>query len=178
MSKIFKPNIILVGFMASGKSAVAKRLAAKLKMPLLDTDALIENEERIKIKDIFRIRGEPYFRKLERKIVKRISRLMGMVVATGGGIVLDAENRRALRRCGTAFYLKVNPDAALKRIKRVRNNERPLLKSKRDLKGEMKRLLKLREPYYYACAHYVVDTSKMTVGEVVKKIVNIRNRSI
>lgn len=175
MSRISKTNIILIGFMASGKSVVAKKLAKKLKMPMLDTDTLIENKEGTKIKDIFRIHGEPYFRNLEKKMVKRISRLKGMIVSTGGGIVLNAENRRALRKCGAVFYLKTSPNVILKRIKKIRGNERPLLMGKVDLRDETKRLLKLREPYYCACAHCVIDTSSMTVGEVVKKIIKLLN---
>jgi len=173
MSEIFKVNVILIGFMASGKSVVAKRLAQRLKMPIADVDVLIENEQGMKIKDIFKIYGEPYFRKLEKEMANKISRIKGVVVSTGGGIVLNAENRRILRKCGIVFYLKASPDVILKRIKSAKNNERPLLKGKMGLKGEIKKLLKMRAPYYNACAHYVIDTSEMTIEEVVKKIISI-----
>jgi len=159
--------------MASGKSVVAKKLARRLKIPVTDTDTLIENEQVKKIKDIFKLQGEPYFRKLEKDVARKVSGIKGAVVSTGGGIVLDAENRRILRKCGTVFYLKTNPETILKRVKRTKVSERPLLMSKSNLKDEIKRLLKIREKYYRACAHYVVDTSKMTVLEVVKKITNI-----
>lgn len=169
MSKISK-NIILIGFMASGKSAVAEGIAKRLKMPFADTDTLIENEQGMKIKDIFKQYGEPYFRKLESEMARKISCLKGTVISTGGGIVLNADNRRILRRCGTVFYLKTNPDVILDRIKNAGNNERPLLTGKSNLKEEIKRLLEFREPYYQNCAHYIIDTSKMTIKEVVKEI--------
>lgn len=168
-----KNNIILIGFMASGKSVVAKKLAKKLKMSMTDTDMLIENEEGIKIKEIFKIHGEAYFRKLEKEIVRKISCLRGVIISTGGGVVLNAENRRILRKSGIVFYLKVNPEAVLKRIKRAVNNERPLLANKSNLKYEIKKLLKQRMPYYNSCTHYVVDTSKMTSGQVIDKITRI-----
>jgi shikimate kinase len=168
-----KNSIILIGFMAGGKSVAAKKLAKKLKMPMLDTDTLIENREGIKIKDIFRIHGEPYFRNLEKETVKRIFRLKDMIVSTGGGIILNAGNRRILRKCGTVFYLKTSSDVILRRIKKTKDNKRPLLADKTDLKSEIKRLLKFREPYYCACAHHVIDTSDMTEKEVVGKIAGI-----
>ena len=176
MSKISKGNIILIGFMASGKSVVARKLATKLKMPLTDTDTLIENEKGMKIRNIFKVHGEPYFRKLEKEIVKKISGLKGVIISTGGGIVLNAENCRILRKCGTVFYLKANANAILNRIKKIGANERPLLMGKPNLKDKIKRLLKLRTPYYQGCAHYVIDTSKITVQEVVQKIVSLITR--
>jgi len=179
MSRISKTKIILIGFMASGKSVVAKKLAKKLKMPVIDTDTLIENEQEMKIKDIFRVHGELFFRKLEKEILKKILSLKRFkaIISTGGGIVLNPENRRILRKCGIVFYLKSSPEVVLNRVSKDKIDERPLLAGKTNTKDEIKRLLKVRERYYRACAHYTIDTSGMKIREVVNKITGILKKS-
>ncbi|PIW33953.1 MAG: shikimate kinase [Elusimicrobia bacterium CG_4_10_14_0_8_um_filter_37_32] len=165
-----KRNIVLTGFMASGKSAVGKELAKRLKMDFVDTDNLIEEREGMEISRIFREKGESYFRDVETKIVKEVAEYKNSVIATGGGVVLKEENMRALRKNGTIICLSTNPATILKRTSR--NQLRPLLEGEREKK--IKDLLAFRAPYYQK-ADFTVDTSDLTVEQTVEKIIKFLN---
>ena len=104
-------NIVLTGFMGTGKSAIGKALAKKLKMSYLDTDELIEKREKDSISAIFDKRGEEYFRSLETKMVKEVSVFDDYIISTGGGVVLREENLVALRR--NAFIGELSNAAAM-----------------------------------------------------------------
>ncbi len=159
-------NIILTGFMGTGKSAVGRKLAKRLGMKYLDTDELIEKKEGSKIYHIFRKKGEPYFRKLEAVIVKKVSRLDNHVISTGGGVVLKDENIKALRRNGFIICLTANPEVILNRTGRI--GERPLL-NEPDSGKRIKELLRTRQAYYEK-ADFSVDTSNLALEEVIRKI--------
>ncbi len=123
-------NIVLTGFMGTGKSIVAKKLAQKLGMGYVDTDKIIEDREGREIRKIFEEKGEDYFREIETKIIKQVSSLNNYVIATGGGVVLKEENIKALRKKGVIIYLSANPEIILKRTDK--NEERPLLLNCKD----------------------------------------------
>src|SRR3990170_5402481 len=108
-------NIILIGFMGSGKSTVGETLATELKLPFFDTDDLVEARAGRAIKDIFRAEGEARFRILEKEVVKEVSLRPSQVIACGGGVVLDDENTRSLKEDGVLVYLKVSPSVACQR---------------------------------------------------------------
>jgi shikimate kinase len=160
-------NIILTGFMGSGKTSVGKLLAKKLDYKFVDLDKLIVERVGKSINDIFAEKGEKYFRDIETKIVKEISLDDKQVVATGGGVVLRTENMDALEKSGQIIYLHVSPEVVYERLKY--DDSRPLLKVKDPLQ-KIKELLDKREPYYKR-NNFMIDTSNMTVEEVVQEIV-------
>jgi len=103
-------NIVLTGFMGTGKSIVGEKLAQRLGMGYIDTDQIIEEREGCEISKIFKEKGEDYFRKIETEVVKEVSSFNNCVIATGGGVVLKEENIKALRRKGIIISLSANPD--------------------------------------------------------------------
>lgn len=162
-------NIVLTGFMGTGKTSVGRRLAMELGITFLDMDGLIEDDAGMSVKEIFAVKGEPYFRALEKALVKRLcSGLYGsaVVVATGGGAVADAENRALLRAWAKVVYLSAPVDAILKRI--GDGDERPLL-SVADKRAEVEKRLEQRGQAYKD-ADLSVDTGNIRVEEVVRTI--------
>ena len=117
--------VVLTGFMATGKTEVGRKLAALLGAPFVDTDALVESATGRRIADIFAKEGEPHFRALEREAVERACDVEGAVVATGGGTLLDPENRRRLAAAGPVVCLTATPDELLRRV--GGGADRPLL---------------------------------------------------
>jgi shikimate kinase len=159
-------NIIITGFMGTGKSAVGRRLAKTLQMDYLDTDDLIEEREGSKICHIFEEKGESYFRKLEAAIVREVSHLDNYIISTGGGVILRDENIKALRRNGLIVCLTANSETILKRT--IGTQDRPLL-NEPDPGRKIEELLKMRQPYY-GKADLSVQTSNLTIEEVTRRI--------
>ncbi len=159
-------NIYLVGFMGTGKSAVGKELAKAKKLQFVDLDELIEFKEKRAISDIFAKEGEAYFRKIEKQVLKEVSKQDKFVVACGGGIVLDEANIRIMKETGLVICLTALPKTILDRTSAY--THRPLLNVK-DPAKRVDLLLKMRAPYY-AKAHKTIDTSKMSVKQVAAKI--------
>jgi shikimate kinase len=162
-------NIVLTGFMGAGKTSVGKRLAKELNLKFIDTDDLIEKEAGTSIKEIFAKFGEGYFRLLESKVINEVSSHTDMVIATGGGAIVNLQNLEALKKNGTIISLTASIDAILLRI--GSRDERPLI-SEGDKKEVISNLLKVREPFYKK-ADFIIDTTTKTVGEVVKEIKKI-----
>lgn len=161
-------NIVLTGFMGTGKSKIGKRLATELRMGYLDTDELIEKREKDSIPAIFKKRGEEYFRRLETKVVKEVALLDNFVISTGGGVVLREGNIRLLKKNAFIVCLFASPEVILKRTKG--NENRPLLEVNNQ-KKRIEELLALRKPYYEK-ADFSVDTSALdSEGVVVEEII-------
>ena len=162
-------NIALTGFMGTGKSSVGRLLARDLSMTFIDLDDLIEREAGMSIKDIFRTHGEARFRELERKALRRVVSGEfgeGIVLATGGGAVVDPENRALLRKWGAIVCLVASVETILERTSR--NSARPLLESK-DREAEVRRLLRERDAAYRD-SDMILDTTGDSVTDVVRKI--------
>jgi len=123
-----RTNIVLVGFMGTGKTSVGKILAEKLKRPVIDVDRRIEKSRRQTIGEIFEKHGEPYFRELEKSVILQVSREKGTVITTGGGAVLDPQNLAALKAGGWVVALFAKPETVFQRV--GRSKQRPLLKGK------------------------------------------------
>ncbi len=155
--------------MGTGKTAVGRALARRLKMKFVDMDGLIEEREGMKISDIFASKGEPYFRKAEMEIVKEISAQPGLVIAAGGGAVIDEDNVKNLKSSGIMVCLAARPDKILERTKG--HVHRPLLNVS-DPREKISELLAVRAEYY-ARADHRIDTTDLSIDEVVKKIVEI-----
>jgi len=155
--------------MGTGKTAVGRELAKKKKWQFVDLDDLIELREKRTIGDIFAKEGEPYFRRLEKKVLREVTREKKFVVACGGGIVLDKDNIKIMKETGIIICLKATPEVILKRT--TAYTHRPLL-NVRDPKKQIELLLKLRAPYY-ALADKTIDTSKISVREVMGKVLRL-----
>jgi shikimate kinase len=160
-------NIALTGFMAVGKSAVGRTLARKLGRRFVDLDKIIEQSEGMKVKDIFSRRGESYFRRAEKQALAEVLFQGEQVIATGGGVVIDEENLRLLREKSFLVCLTAAPEVLLRRAEKSRR--RPLLEGG-DRAQRIQQLLAQREKNY-AQAHVAVDTSDLTVEQVVEKII-------
>jgi len=165
-------NIYLVGFMGTGKTEVGKALAKKKKLQFVDLDDLIELREKRTISDIFAQDSELYFRKVEKRVLKEVSREKKFVVACGGGIVLDKDNIKIMKETGIIICLTASPQVILERTSAYRH--RPLL-SVSNPRKQIELLLKLRAPYY-ARADKTIDTSKITIKEVVDKILGLLSK--
>jgi shikimate kinase len=165
-------NIYLVGFMGTGKSSVGRELARKKKWQFLDLDELIELREKRTIPEIFAKEGEPYFRRAEKRVLLEVSRERKFVVACGGGIVLDAENIKVMQESGKIICLKATPQVILRRTSGYVH--RPLLNVPQP-KEKIELLLKLRAPYY-AQADKTIDTSKLSLKQVVEKISKVTSK--
>ena len=162
-------NIILVGFMGCGKSTVGKLLAEQLHYKFIDTDTLIEQNENMSVNDIFSQKGEEYFRVTETTVAKDLSQKNGLVIATGGGMMLNPDNAKALNQTGITFWIKVTPETVLKRL--ADDTSRPLLQ-REDKEAAVRELMQLRERSYASvCAHHVDGNGEPTA--VVKKILAI-----
>ncbi len=162
-------NIYLVGFMGTGKTSVGKELAKSKKWQFIDLDELIELKEKKSILDIFAKEGEPYFRRIEKKILKEVSAEKKFVVACGGGIVLNKENIKIMKETGVMICLTATAEVILNRTSGYIH--RPLL-NVADPKKQIELLLKLRSPFYTQ-ADKIIDTSKFGVKEIVRIILKI-----
>jgi shikimate kinase len=159
-------NIILTGFMGVGKTSVGTRLARDLGFRFVDTDGLIEEDQKITITDIFSSFGEPYFRDTEARIIRRVLEGQGQVVATGGGAVIREENRRAFKEGGMTICLTARPEVVYERIRH--ETHRPLLQVP-DPRGRIRALMDEREQFYRQ-ADLIIDTSDRTVDDVINEI--------
>lgn len=160
-------NIYLIGPMGSGKTAVGKRLSALLGMEFFDSDAEIEKRTGVDIRYIFEKEGEARFRERERDVIADLTARRGVVVATGGGAVLDATTRARLAATGTVVYLQANVDSQLKRTQPTRN--RPLLLDE-DPKTVLERLMAIRQPLYEEIADLTIDTTGRQVRSVAASV--------
>lgn len=167
-----KPNIVLVGYMGSGKTSVGKVLAENLGYSFIDTDALIEEKEGRTISDIFAKEGEQSFRDMETALLKelKVSNPSGAVISTGGGIVLRKENHELLKALGRVVYLKASPEVTFERVKG--DTTRPLLAAEDEaaLKAKIEDMLKIRGGYYELAADETYYTDDKTVEEIAKNI--------
>ncbi len=161
-------NIFLVGPMGSGKSAVGRQLAVLLGLEFVDSDAEIERQTGVDIRYIFEREGEAGFRSRESEVIDALTMQPGMLVATGGGAVLDERNRERLRSRGCVVYLRTSVDQQLARTRR--STQRPLLNNA-DPRGTLERLMEQRSPLYAQVADLAVDTDGRKVASVVDEIV-------
>lgn len=162
-------NIVLTGFMGTGKTTVGKRLAKRLGWTFVDVDQLIESSAKMPIGRIFAERSEAVFRRLERRQISKIVRSHGQVIATGGGAFLDPQNRAQLSSSGPVVCLAAKPAAIMARIGK-RLHIRPLLAGAKDPLARITTLLKQRADAY-AQADLTIDTTRLSVDEVIERLV-------
>jgi shikimate kinase len=160
-------SLVLVGMPGSGKSAVGRRLAARLDLPFVDADEEIERAAGKPITDIFKEHGEPYFRDGERKVIARLLGGGPQVLATGGGALLSPETRENIRRSGISIWLKAELAVLMRRV--LKRNNRPLLE--KDPERVMRELMEARYPLY-AAADITVESRDLPHDTIVGEIVN------
>lgn len=163
-------NIVLIGLMGTGKSAIGRTIGKKLGRRFIDTDRFIERKAGKTIAEIFEQDGESIFRKLEKEIIRRISQYIGIVIATGGGLIVDQENFSCLKESGWIIALYASPETIYKRIegKRIR----PLLLKQEDPVKKLEEILNNRKPIY-AQAHFHVDTENKEIDEIADEIISL-----
>jgi len=162
-------NIFLIGLMGTGKTTVGRQLSRKLKMEFFDSDRVIEKRTGADIPLIFEKEGEAGFRKRETSIINELTQKKSIILATGGGAVLDSENRNHLVNRGTVFYLKSNLKTLIQRTGKDKN--RPLLHADEPAEVILKRLLEQRGPLYEETADYVIETANNSIHGVIQAII-------
>jgi shikimate kinase len=160
-------NIFLVGPMGAGKSTIGRQLAQSLGYEFQDSDQEIQRRTGVDIPTIFEFEGEEGFRNRERQVVEELAQQDGIVLATGGGVVLSPENRQQLAARGFVIYLHCSPEQQYARTARDRN--RPLLDTD-DPQQRLRELMAEREPIYRQVADMVVSTERRGTSSVVKEI--------
>ena len=161
-------NWSLIGFMGSGKTTVGNLLASRLHCLFLDIDSIIELYADKTISDIFKERGEEYFRKVESKVIKKIYVNKNCVFACGGGVVLKKENMKLIRERSTVIYLAVTPEKVLERLKNSKG--RPLIE-KENREKIIENLMNQRLQLYQDYSDITVDTTILTPDEIVDLII-------
>lgn len=165
-----KKNIVLIGFMGCGKTSVGLKLSYRLRIPVMDTDKWIEQNQKKSIRSIFDEEGETYFRDLETELLSKMSeRKSERILSVGGGTPVRPENRNLLKKCGMVVYLRVQPETVYKRLQG--DTTRPLLQCENPLE-QITRLLDSRREAYEECADVIIDVDEMSLDEIVNEIVN------
>jgi shikimate kinase len=160
-------SLFLTGPMGAGKSTIGRQLAKQLGMPFYDSDHEIEERTGVDIPLIFELEGEAGFRKREAAVIDELTKLPDIVLATGGGAILDPENREHLKSRGRVIYLHATVNQQLRRTRKDRN--RPLLQTENP-RAKLEELLEIRDPLYRETAGLIVETDGMRVRDVVQKI--------
>jgi shikimate kinase len=160
-------NIYLIGLMGAGKTTIGRQLASALRLPFYDSDKAIEENTGVDIATIFEYEGENGFRNREQSMIAQLTKIDGIVLATGGGAILREENRKCLQNNGFVVYLQCSIERILQRTRR--DTQRPLLDTE-DPRQKLEELLKERESLYLACADFKIDTGEIQSKIVVKSI--------
>lgn len=161
-------SLFLTGPMGAGKSTIGRQLSKQLKMAFHDSDHEIEQRTGVDIPLIFELEGEAGFRKRESAAIDELTRLPDIILATGGGAILDPANRQHLSNRGRVIYLHASIDQQLKRTGKDRN--RPLLQTA-DPRAKLEELMAIRDPLYREIADLIIDTDGKRVRDVVRKII-------
>ncbi|MCC6730499.1 MAG: shikimate kinase [Chthonomonadales bacterium] len=162
------PNLVLIGFMGSGKSTIGRRCAAALAFRFRDSDFVVERAAGMSVRAVFAERGEAAFRALESEAVRRLASTLGLVIATGGGAAMDAANAACLRRTGVVVHLRVAPAEVVARVGSART--RPLLSGVADPRARVEELMAARGPRYEAAADATVDGTGLLPEETTRRV--------
>ena len=166
---MMRGHIFLIGFMGCGKSTVARQLAAKLDFPYSDTDVMIEEKAGMTISEIFEKKGEPAFREMETALLRELKGQPPMIISCGGGMAMRPENAALMKEAGTVVLIKASPETILERV--VRNDNRPLLRGRKDIASISALMEERRERYEAAADFYVVTDNERRAEEVAEEII-------
>lgn len=167
-----KDNIILIGYMGSGKTSLGKKLSYKERIALLDTDRMIEQKQGMTVSEIFEKKGEGAFRIMETECLKEILGYSEKyVISVGGGLPIKEENRELLKELGTVVYLRAKPDTIYARLKN--DTSRPLLRGD-DPRGKIEDMIGKRGPVYELAADCIIDVDEkgceVIIGEILEAL--------
>jgi shikimate kinase len=162
-------KLFLIGPMGAGKTAIGKELARQLKLDFLDADQEIERRTGADVALIFEKEGEPGFRRREREVIAELTQRDRLVLATGGGAVLDPANREALQSRGFVIYLRASVDSQAART--AQNRNRPLLHTE-DRQARLEQLFETRRPFYESLSRLTVDTDSGQVKQITQRIIS------
>ena len=165
-------RLYLIGYMATGKSTIGRKVAKRTELPFLDTDKMLEEAEGAECADIMTYAGEEYFRTAERKALEQTAEVENAVVSTGGGLPVWGDNQKWIAEHGVSVYLKRTPEQIISRLSPYGRQKRPKIRGLNDdeLLAFMQTHLAEREPVYMK-ADIVIDCSQMDDYEVVDKLV-------
>jgi len=161
-------NIVLLGMMGAGKSTIGYLLSNKINSDFYDIDKIIEEEEGLKIRDIFKKKGENYFRKIEEKICLRILKLNKKIISLGGGSFLNNKVREEIQNNHISFWLNWNTSTIIKRIKK--NKNRPMLKNMTE--NDVNKLI-IKRKKIYEKAHLKINCENLSKSEIINKIIKL-----
>ncbi|MDO5345199.1 MAG: shikimate kinase [Lachnospiraceae bacterium] len=163
-------HIILIGFMGAGKTTLGKKLARRLELEFVDTDEMVESQTGQTISDIFARKGEAYFRSLETDMLRQLGqREKRCVVAVGGGLPMQAENRPLLKELGTVIFLETGVETLVQRLKN--DTKRPKLQGG-DLRERIVTLMNEREAVYRRVADVCVSTDNRSYGSILEEMIS------
>lgn len=165
-------NIILIGFMGSGKTSVSIKLSYYMRCTMIDTDRLIEREEERSVSRIFEENGEAVFRDMETACLEKLldSGEMGRIISVGGGLPVREKNRLLLKRLGKVIYLRAKPETVYERLKD--DDTRPLLKTENPL-GKIRELMEKRSEAYENASDYIVDVDGKSLDDIIEELVHL-----
>lgn len=169
--KIYKKNIVLIGFMGCGKTTLGRILARKIGVKFLDTDYQIEKRLMMKVGEIFSTLGEEYFRKVESDVIRNIANGFYGVVSTGGGSVLNKSNVKYLKSSGKLIYLRSSAENIFYNLKRS-TKERPLLKQNLNI-NYIQKFIKSRHEIYNKVKDYEINVDNMSMDKIINYIYRI-----
>ena len=159
-------KIFLIGMMGSGKSSVGELLSKSIDLKFIDIDQVIQKEEGDTINDIFKKKGETYFREIETIKLKKIKDFA--IVSCGGGIIKKENNRKFIKKSGITFYLKAKVETLEKRL--INDKERPLI-DKSDLKKSLEKIYYERKNLYKNCANFTIQTDDTSLNDICDLII-------
>ncbi len=160
-------NVLLIGFMGTGKTTIARALSKKLQVDWVDLDRLIVDRAGMPITEIFETQGEPAFRALETQILEELSEKTGMIISCGGGVAMQPQNLPLLKK-GKVILLTASPYTILRRVSH--RNHRPLLQNRMNVPA-IKELMEERQPHYKAVANIVIKTDGKPVSAICAQII-------
>ena len=166
----FTYNIVLIGFMGTGKSTLAKYLSKTFSMEIIEMDELIAQREKMSIPDIFSIHGEGYFRNLETNLLKEMQTKQNKIISCGGGAALRAENVIEMKKNGKVVLLTASPETILERVKH--DNSRPILKGRKNVEG-ISELIEQRREKYEAAADIIISTDHKNIRQICDELTDL-----
>lgn len=163
----FSYNIVLIGFMGTGKSTIARYLSKTFSMEIIEMDQMIAQRENMSIPDIFSTHGEEYFRNLETNLLKEMQTKKNKIISCGGGAALRAENVIEMKKNGKVVLLTASPETILARVKH--DDSRPILKGRKNV-AEITALMEQRREKYEAAADIVINTDHKNIQEICEEM--------